>query len=89
MPKTPFRYAVTFENSTLPPLTIRGETIASSTQAGARLAVKDAMFRAPGRRWTSCRLSLRPTLPITRRRSNGRHGWWESAGEVVRAAPGA
>ena len=58
MPQTRFRFALTFESRTLPPLTIRGEVIAGSTQAGARLAVKDAMFRAPGKRWSSLSLLL-------------------------------
>jgi hypothetical protein len=62
MAKTTFRYALTFESQAAPPLTIRGEVEASSTQAGARLAVKDAMFQTPGRRWTSLSLMLeRPT----------------------------
>lgn len=58
MPKNTFRYAVTFESLTLAPLTVQGEVIAASTQAGARLAVKEAMSRAPGRRWTSLSLLL-------------------------------
>ena len=58
MPQTPFRYAVTFESLTLPPLTLQGEVIAASTQAGARLAVKEAMKNAPGRRWSSLSLLL-------------------------------
>lgn len=56
--KTAFRYAVTFESLTLPPLTLRGEVIAASTQAGARLAVKNAMSEAKGRRWTSLAVLL-------------------------------
>jgi hypothetical protein len=58
MPQMPFRYALTFESITLPPLTIRGEVIAGSTQAGARLAVKDAMSHAKGKRWSSLSLLL-------------------------------
>jgi hypothetical protein len=58
MPKTTFQYALTFESLTLPPLTLRGHVIAASTQAGARLATKQAMSRAPGRRWTSISLLL-------------------------------
>jgi hypothetical protein len=52
MPTT-FKYAVSFESLTLPPVTLRGEVLASSTQAGARLAVKKAMSEAKGRRWSS------------------------------------
>jgi hypothetical protein len=53
-----FRYGVTFENRTGAPLTIRGAVEAGSTQAGARLSVRDAMRRAPGRRWSSLVLLL-------------------------------
>ena len=52
--KRKLRYTVTFETpESAPPLTLTGEISASTTQAGARLAVKDAMSRAPGKRWDS------------------------------------
>lgn len=54
-----FVYAVTFEHDTRPPATIRGTVRASSTQAGARLAVKDAMGQAKGQRWSSLSLLLK------------------------------
>jgi hypothetical protein len=51
--ETTFTYSVTFESRTIHPVTVRGEISAASTQAGVRLAVKDAMSKERGRRWTS------------------------------------
>ena len=61
MPPKRFRYAVTFESLTLPPLTIRGVVIAGETQAIARLAVKDAMSQAKGKHWSSLSILLERT----------------------------
>jgi hypothetical protein len=61
MPPKRFRYAVTFESLTLPPLTIRGEVIAGETQTIARLAVKDAMSQAKGKHWSSLSILLERT----------------------------
>jgi hypothetical protein len=47
------RYAVTFENWTTPPLTMRGEVISGSVPAAAGRAVRAAMKQARGQYWKS------------------------------------
>jgi hypothetical protein len=48
-----FKYAVTLESRSNPPVTMRGEVEASKAQAGCRLAAKAALPQAKGKRWSS------------------------------------
>lgn len=47
------KYAVTFEQWTTPPETVRGVVEAGVATACARLAVRAAMDARPGQRWRS------------------------------------
>jgi hypothetical protein len=53
MARRSLKYAVSFEPWTAPVKTVTGEVSASTTQAGARLAMKAAMSQAPGQHWKS------------------------------------
>lgn len=46
-------YQVTFEFMLDPPITTKGKVSASSAQACARIAVKEAKGRAPRKKWSS------------------------------------
>ena len=52
-PKQAIAYAVTFEQGTQAPVTVRGEILGSTPQRSAYLAIRDARTRAKGQRWTS------------------------------------
>lgn len=55
-------YAVTFEQDTQAPVTVRGEIAGSTPHRSAYLAVREARGKAKGQRWTSlvCVLEKRP-----------------------------